>query len=261
MHRVIVPVDFSETSLNAARFAAQMLANKKDVDLILYHNYQHAKDCNNCVSYLESLKEEFLKKGVANVEYENELGGELIENIARLSQTRTATLIVMGIKGHSDSSHIFMGRNTLKMVDRSIAPVMIIPPDAVFSEIRNVALASDFKDVADTTPYAFINAVLEMFNPKIHIVNVNSDFYISIPEDKQHEKEKLRDMFKSFNPEFYFIGMIDFHEAIDNFIRDFNIDILVTVPNYHKQVGALFSSTHTRKLAYHTHIPLIAAHQ
>ena len=147
------------------------------------------------------------------------------------------------------------------MVDHSIAPVLIIPPDASFGDIKNVALASDFKDVENTTPYAFICSVLEMFHPKLHIVNVNSDFYIAIPEEHRHEKEKLREMFKDYDTEFYFIGMFDFHEAIDNFIRDYKIDILVTVPNYHKQVGALFSSTHTKKLAYHSHIPLMAAHQ
>lgn len=30
MHRVIIPVDFSETSLNAARYAAKMLAGKEN---------------------------------------------------------------------------------------------------------------------------------------------------------------------------------------------------------------------------------------
>ena len=35
MHRVIIPVDFSETSMNAARFTAQMLAGKKDALAVL----------------------------------------------------------------------------------------------------------------------------------------------------------------------------------------------------------------------------------
>jgi len=167
----------------------------------------------------------------------------------------------MGMTGHSGLSHIFMGSNTLKMVEHSIAPVMIIPPDATFGDIKNVAFASDFQDVENTTPTAFIISVLEMFNPMLHIVNVNSKFYIAIPEEHRHEKEKLKEMFKDYKTEFYFIGMFDFHEAMDNFIRDYNIDLLITVPRYHKAIGALFNSTHTKKLAYHSHIPLLAAHQ
>src|SRR5689334_6413599 len=78
MHRVIVPIDFSETSMNAARFTAQMLTGKKDATVILYHNYKHKQDHDNCFNYLESLKQEFLSKGVSNVECENEMGGDLV---------------------------------------------------------------------------------------------------------------------------------------------------------------------------------------
>ena len=59
MHRVIIPVDFSETSLNAARFAAQMLAGKKDTVAVLYNNYESAGDYDVAVMYQENLKREF----------------------------------------------------------------------------------------------------------------------------------------------------------------------------------------------------------
>ena len=61
MHRVIIPVDFSETSLNAARFAARMLAGKKDAVAILYNNYESADDHDITINYLDSLKKEFIQ--------------------------------------------------------------------------------------------------------------------------------------------------------------------------------------------------------
>ena len=39
MNTVIVPVDFSDTSLHAARYAAQMLVGHYGVTLLLYHSY------------------------------------------------------------------------------------------------------------------------------------------------------------------------------------------------------------------------------
>ncbi|MFI5133799.1 MAG: universal stress protein [Chitinophagales bacterium] len=261
MHRVLIAVDFSDTSMNAARFAAQMLAGNKDALAILYHNYQHPKDCDNCVNYLESLKKEFLDKGVGSVEYENEMGGNLVDNLERLAHTRVASVIVMGIKGHSSLHDVLMGANTLEMVERNICPVLIIPPDATFNGIKNVVFASNFVNVEMSTPVAFIKSVLEMFNPFLHIVNVNSEHYISVTEEYQQGKEQFKEMFKGYEMEFYFIGMFDFFDAIDNFIRDYKIDILLTVPHYHKTVNNLFKSTHTKKLAYHSHIPILAAHQ
>ena len=261
MRRILIPVDFSETSLNAARFAAQMISGKKDVTVILYHRYEDISEREICINYLESLKKEFLEKGVATVEYEHEMGGDLVENLDRLIQQKTATMIVMGIKGHSSLHDTFFGCTTLKMVERSICPLLIIPPEASFSEIKNVAFASEFKDVESTTPIVFIKSILEMFDPFLHIINVNPEYYISVNESYRQEKGKLAAMFSGFKTEFYFLGINDFNEAIDNFIRDYKIDILVTVPHYHKSVSGLFKTTHTRKLAYHSKVPLLAVHE
>lgn len=261
MHRVIIPVDFSETSFNAARFTAQMLAAKKDALAILYHNYSDEEDADICKSYLETLKNELLEKGDTAVECEMEMGGDLIENLDRLAHTRRATLITMGITGRSSLQQKFVGSNTLKTVDRSLYPVMIIPPAAVYKPIKNVAFASDFLDVETSTPSTLINAVLEMFQPRLHIVNVNPEHYVSITDEVKTEKEKLEAMFRDYDKEFYFIGMNDFHEAIDNFIRDYEIDMLITIPRHHSGSASLWKSSHTRKLAYQSHIPILAAHE
>jgi nucleotide-binding universal stress UspA family protein len=261
MHRVIIPIDFSETSINAARFTAQMLAGKKNALAVLYHNYEKKSELAECTRQLESLKTEMHGKGVVAVDFVTEMGGDLIENIARLAHTTRATLVVMGITGKSAFKQVLFGSNTLKLVNENLYPVMIIPPNAEYSEIKNVAFASDFKDVEVTTPSVLISAVLDMFNPMLHIVNINSEHYISITEEYQRGKEWFKEMFKNYKTEFYFIGINDFYEAMDNFIRDYKIDLLVTIPKHDSNSGLLFSNTHTKKLVYHSHIPILAAHE
>jgi len=258
---VIIPVDFSETSLNAAKFTAQMLSGKEDAVAILYNNYDKESERAASTKQLEVLKREMNTIGVANVSIEQELGGDLIENICRLAQSSRATLVAMGITGRSALGQIFFGSNTLKLVNENLYPVMIIPPDAKFKEIKNVAFASDFKDVEVTTPSVLISAVLEMFNPMLHIVNVNSEHYVSLTEEYQHGKQVLKEMFKNYKSEFYFIGMNDFYDAMDNFIRDYKIDLLVTIPKHDSNSGLLFSNSHTKKLVYHSEIPILAAHE
>lgn len=261
MHRVIIPVDFSETSLNAARYTAQMLAGKDDAVAILYHNYESADDLDVSHNYQESLKKEFLRAGVKEVICENEMGGDLIDNISRMAHTIRATLVAMGITGKSAVRQAMFGSNTLRLVDRNLYPVMIIPPDATYKGIRNVAFASDFKNVVDTTPAPLINAVLEMFNPKLHIVNVNKDIYVSIPKEIEEEKQKLLEMFSNYETECYFLTMNDFYQAIDNFVNDYNVDVLITIPKHQSNSTSLFKTSHTKRLAYHSHIPILAAHE
>jgi nucleotide-binding universal stress UspA family protein len=261
MHRVIIPVDFSETSLNAARYTAKMLAGKADAVAVLYTNYESHDDLDVCTNYQESLKKEFLRAGVNNVECEKEMGGDLIDNISRMAHTTRATLIVMGITGKSAIRAAMFGSNTLRLIDKNLYPVMIIPPDALYNGLSNVAFASDFKNVENVTPSALISSVLEMFNPKLHIIHVNKDVYVSLPEELQEGKAKLASMFSQFNTEFYFITKNDFFEAVDTFVKDYKIDVLITIPKHQTNATSIFKSTHTKRLAYHSHIPILAAHE
>ena len=261
MQRVIIPVDFSETSLNAARYTAQMLAGKKDTIAVLYNNYESMEDYDVAVMYQENLKREFKARGVENVEYENEMGGDLIENISRLAHTVRASLIVMGITGKSVVRQAMFGSNTLKLVDQNLYPVMIIPPDAVYKGINNVAFTSDFKDVEASTPAALINSVLSLFNPKLHIVNVNREHYVSLTEEIKAGKDKFEEMFSAFKTEFYFLTMNDFYQAVDQFVKDYNIDVLLTIPKHQSNAVSLFKASHTKRLAYHSRIPILAAHE
>lgn len=260
MKTVIVPLDFSETSFNAARFAAQMLANK-DVTVILYNMFEDDEDSDASGNYLESLKDEFKAKGVKKVETVKEGGSDVVESLVRLAFQKAATLIVMGITGKTGMEKVFMGGNTLKMIDRNVCPVMVIPPDASFKEIKNVAFTSDFVNVESTTPVLFIKSVLDLFKPKLHIINVDSKHYVSLTEEFQQERSKMEAMFSDYEIEFYFIGMSDFHDAINQFSYDKNIDLIVTVPRYHSFLSSVFKSTHTKKLVYHSSVPILAAHE
>ncbi|HVZ55562.1 MAG TPA: universal stress protein [Chitinophagaceae bacterium] len=261
MKTVIVPIDFSETSLNAARYAAQMLKEQPDTRIILYHMFEDKEEADNAGEYLESLKQELEAKGDRHIEVVKEMGEDLIDCLERLAYQKTATLIVMGITGKSPLQQILIGSNTLKITDKNICPVMIVPPDATFREIRNIVLTSDFKNVEASTPTRFIKTVLEYFKPQLHIVNVNSEHYVALTEEVQQERTRMQDMFAEFSPEFYFIGMNDFHEAIEQFVTDKNIDLIITIPRYRTGIGQFFRTSHTKRLVYHSSVPVLAAHE
>jgi nucleotide-binding universal stress UspA family protein len=224
----------------------------------MFEDEDHAE---NAGEYLENLKKELEQKGDQNIDIEKEFGEDLIDCLERLAYQKTATLIVMGITGKSPIEQLLIGSNTLKMAEKNICPVMIIPPEATYTEINNVALTSDFKNVGASTPVRFIKTVLEYFKAQLHIVNVSSEHYVALTEEMQQERATMQDMFSNFDPEFYFIGMNDFHEAIEQFVADKNIDLLIIVPRYRSGLGGFFKSSHTKRLAFHSSVPVLAAHE
>lgn len=261
MKDYIIPVDFSETSLNAARYAANMLSGKANTRVILYHMFKDEDESATAGQYLDSLKAELEDKGVSSIETIKELGADLIDNLGRLAYQKTAELIIMGISEKDEWRQLFIGSNTVKMAEENICPVMIIPSSAKFNGISNIALTSDFKDVENTTPELAIKTVLEVFNARLHIVNVDNEHYVSLTQEYLTERGKMQKMFADFNPEFYFIGMNDFYDAIEQFAKDKNIDLIIVIPKNHTFINSIFSRSHTKKLAFNSSVPILAAHQ
>lgn len=276
MKTFIVPTDFSETSKNAARFAAQVVSKVPDVKIILYNVFDKIETgSDGSVMYndhegrrkimelaLESVKSDMLSLAPGiEITCIAEEESSFIGSLEKIARQHNVDMIVMGITGASPLSQIFMGSNTLNMVNKNICPVMIVPPDASFTGIKRVMITSDFKDIDKTIPEARLKALLNIFNPFVHVVNVDSEHYVEITEEYKQERAKLDAILTDYERDYSFIRLYDFVDAINQFVSDQKIDMIITIPKHHSFLGNLFKSSHTKKLAYHSHVPLIAIHE
>jgi nucleotide-binding universal stress UspA family protein len=264
MTTIIVPTDLSQVADNAARYAAQMIKGVYDVNFILYHVYENDEEKETANILMDRLKDELQSRHLIKVEIRMVEGGDFIDCLEKEARHSDAHLIVMGITGKTGKSkleQVFMGSNTLKMIERNVCPVLVVPSTAQYFEIKNVCLLSDFKDVQNSIPEAPIKNVLNLFRPSLHIVNVNSEHYVSLTPEFMAERSRLLNMFQGYKTEFYFIGTYDLVETAQTFVADKNIDILVTVPRNHSFFGSLFKTSNTKKLIAESTIPILAAHE
>lgn len=268
MKTFLIPVDFSATSINAAEYAVALTKQIPNAQLILYNVF-------SSISFAAlTEKEPGSRKMVTDAELSalrNRLDvtenqqvtieseeGTLIESISKYVVSNHIDMVVMGITGSSRLTQVFMGTNTLNVVRHIKCPVMIIPPEAKFIGIKNVLLASDFKDVARTVPFASLKKVLDIFHPKLNILNVDSEHYIELTDEFKIEREAMEEKLGAYNPEFSFLRAYDFLDGINEFIESREIDTIITVPKKHSMMSQLFKTSHTKKLAYHSHVPIIA---
>lgn len=267
MKNIVVPVDFSDTSANAAKYAIEMAKNIPDSKITLYHVYSRisfstltSKDENSrqmvTEAALKILKDK-LDDGFESISYVAE-PGSFVENLAHYVLGNHVNLVVMGITGSSKITQVFMGTNTLNVIRNISCPVMIIPPDAQYTGLKKVVFTSDFNDVARTTPFASIKKILDIFKSKLDILNVNSEHFVELTPEFKIEKEAMEDKLGSYNPEFSFLRSYDFLEGISSFIESRDMDAIITVPRKHTLFNQFFVSSNTKKLAYHSTIPIIA---
>lgn len=261
MNTVIVPVDFSPTSLHAARYAAQLLVGHYGVTLVLYHSYSKASDGEKIQADLENLKEELMKDHIVKMEVLAHNEDDFVDGLEKAARHRVADLVIMGISGKSSLAQVLFGSNTLKMAETKVCPVLIVPEEASFTPIKNVMLTSDFKKTFETTPSGPIKDFLDVFHPQLHIVNVDEDHFISLTEDYEKEKQDLKQLFASYNPEFYFMRLYDIDEALNLFAETRNIDLMIVIKKDHSFLGKLFKGDRTKKLTYQSKVPILVMHE
>src|SRR6476661_6003082 len=144
MTTVIVPIDFSQTSLNAAHYTAGLYRNNPSVHVIFYHFTDNDKEHDTAKNYLESLRAE-LSESLPNSESCVEGGKNFIEALGKFAHAKRAFLVIMGLTGKTPMSQRFSGSNTLKMAEQNVCPVLIVPEDARYEQLDNVLITSEMK--------------------------------------------------------------------------------------------------------------------
>ena len=275
MNNLIVPIDFSDASKNAARYAAHISTLIPDAHLILYNVFdtlEYGSDSSPLDTggdedasrkaivelALASVQTELSTITSARISLVAEESHRFLDTLETYVKKNNVQLIVMGITGATRLGQVFMGSNALNIVKRAIAPTIIVPPDAHSQSAKNVLLLTDFKDIENTIPIDTVKSVLDLFRPHLYIVNVDHEHYVQVTDEYKTERAKLETALQAYKPEFYFIRLFDFVEATNQFVADYKIDLILTFPRKHSFLSGMFKTSSTKELAYHSHVPIAA---
>jgi nucleotide-binding universal stress UspA family protein len=132
MKPIIVPVDFSDTAMNAARYAAEFSNEVKGASLILFNSFDKVLAGSDgsplfsdpgarmdlSMAALENLKSEIFPLTAAKIECVAE-EGDLVASLRSLVKRTGSELIIMGITGSSKLDQLLIGSNTLGLISES----------------------------------------------------------------------------------------------------------------------------------------------
>jgi nucleotide-binding universal stress UspA family protein len=275
MKTIFVPTDFSATARNAALYAIE-IANQLNASKIILYNAYHAPVVTEPtmpvmqmldIDTLRKISDDGMKEFRVLIDLKNN-SGIMIEEInefavlpnaiAEVCDRTGAELIVMGITGASKFEEVLIGSTAISVVKNTKTPVIIIPPNAKCNQIKQVMLACDYKKVAETTPLQLIKKLLDETNAKLFVVNINQSEKGS---NTDLQNNLLKSMFNNYNIELYSIKNEDFITGINDFAEKNNIDIIISIPKKHGLFEGLFKESHTKQLAFHSHVPLMCLHE
>lgn len=270
MKTIIAPTDFSSISINAVNYAADM-AVSINAKLILVH-----------VIHLPVMATELpVSKAIYNdslVEAENEMAelcdkislatgnnilvesivvfGFFQQQIKAISKLNNPFAVIMATKGAGAVSHLLFGSNTIYAVKNLHCPVMVIPHNEKFSGIKNIALASDLKDISTTIHFDYIKDLLTLFSARADIVSVIKN------DSDVHKREMtgaitLQNQLDRFHPQLHFIINQNIENGILEFTKKNKTDLLIIIPKKHGLLGSLFHKSESKIFVEHPHIPML----
>lgn len=276
MQKILFPTDFSETANNAFVYVLEM-AKTFDAEVIVLHVYDlppisyegypiyvaevydsieldKFENFKDQVPYLRKIAEEH---HFDNVKMRHVLEqGDLVSTIKALVKKENVTLIVMGTTGASGMKETFLGSNTGSVIANVPVTLLSIPEKASFNKIKKIAFTTRFR----TKDHHALRQAVDFANK----VNAKVDcLYVrtSSSDVKESQIQKWRDDFKADPVAFFVIPDNNVEDTIFEFLDNQEIDILAMLTYKRTFFQELFGRSFTKKLSYHSEIPLLVFHE
>ncbi len=261
MKHVLVPVDFSDTSTNAATYATKMLTGIYGINMVLFHMCEKAEHMAAAQQELKKLRSALFDVGVVKTQECCVQGHDVVSSIEKFTRENKIDTIIMGITARNKIEQAVIGSKTLSVISKNLCPVLIVPPRATFTRLKNIALASDFMQAPGPAVSSVIKNMLSGFFAKLHIVNVNPDHNVAITELYGQTKTAMDELFKGYEHAFYFISLYDVTETLNMFVNDHAIDMIIMMPKDHSRLNLIMGKNNTRQMGYQSTVPVLAVHQ
>ncbi len=288
IRRIMVPVDFSDYSFDACRFAISLAAKyKAEVKLIhIFYNpaidvSPYADHYSYQIKLVESLREIeksarenmlklehklntwCIKENLTKIHISPKLiNGFSTDELLEYSKKYKPALIVMGTRGLTRDNYKAFGRVANKVIEDATVPVLALPSGTIktIGEIKAVLYATDF----DPSDYSALNRLIQMLAPfkiKIHCL------HICLIEKKPWDSVKLDELkahllneYSGIDISFNNIISDDILNGLETYMRDNDINALAVTTHKRNLLEKMFIPSVSRKIFSETGKPLLVFH-
>jgi nucleotide-binding universal stress UspA family protein len=271
---ILVPVDFSGCSENAVIYAAEM-AKLLYAKVHLYHAYhvpfyteyygESIKDVeeearNNARSQMKKV-EVLFELHYPNVKWESHISLDFfMDELGQIIESRKIDLIIIGTKGASGLNEYLVGSNAAKIVESVKCPVLVVPQKAIFKRPGKVLFATDFQ-LDNIDSIKDLTKLMGVFKPKIIVAHVSITPYALDDQIMKWYSGVILD--KITYPEFEFVDLLKKKNnltELNDYIQKNSIDVVAMSKRNKTFVKRIFTGSLTKKMTYHTDIPLLVYH-
>ena len=266
---ILVPTDFSKLSKVAVLYAAR-IAKKLKADVILLAVIDMNTSAASSIRW-GKLQDEIIKtagqdaeelleevrsqvKGNLEIAYHHVIGHPVEDRIEKFAVDNGVDLIVMGTKGASGLKKVVLGTNAAAVIDNSSRPVIVVPGETEFMQIKKIVYASDMTNISEEIEtLAKFASIFDASIRVLHVIPANSKTKISI----QKTVADLVQQTKYAKISLKISSSDSIADAVDSFVAEQKADMLAMFTHKLDFYEKLFGKSVTRQQAFHVSVPLL----
>ncbi|MFI5204184.1 MAG: universal stress protein [Flavobacteriales bacterium] len=258
---ILTPVDFSKCAGNALKYASG-LAELAKAKLLLHHVYTEEDEG------LDRTRANEIKKSLAvfytgygNKYPEVELNVQESPDITGLAYhplIKQIDFIVMGTKGASPLKSVFVGSNTVKLMDSITKPLIVVPEGSNIPEKgKPILLLTDYNPTEN----------LHVFDPLLNLAKLLNSEIVILHVKKQGARYEMYQVVEKNRMEIYFDEKVkhrretafhgDLENGVNTYLRENNYQMICMIHHEHSVIDNLFKRNQTHEMAFHSNTPLL----
>jgi nucleotide-binding universal stress UspA family protein len=271
MKKILCPTDFSTTALNAIAYAAK-LAKATGCTLTLLHvqsvfNFSFAPMTDEPPSPDIQVAEQLdaQSKEISKT-FKISCYAEVVSKFSKLSNVindagREYDLIVMGSNGADDLYQFFSGSNTYNAIVKSNTPVLLVPENYTYCEIKTMVYAYDYLS-ARNLPIVHLAPFVKAVNCKLTVLQVMEEAFSQEAEDDLRELQFIFKTYKveDIDSEYVTIKSSAIPQGINSYIVRNQPDVLALCSVHKNLLENIFHKSSIKSITAMTDYPVFVFH-
>ncbi|HWY98546.1 MAG TPA: universal stress protein [Bacteroidia bacterium] len=276
--KILVASDYSKAGDNAERYAIQF-AKATNAELTFFHAFEESFYFPEKNIEFEKMNENpvrgelvDLKQHVADIYRSMEMKAEeancryivrqgyLASELYSEAETDKVDFIVMGTHETDLLQLMVNGSHTWEVIKKAPIPVLAIPEEASFSNIKHIVFATEYRK-GEIPVMNFLTNLAMLFDAELTILHVSNDVFS--PEFEKEMFDRFKNEVKGliiYNKlSLQLIHNNDLVNGLNSFCAKANANWLVM--SHQKSlffVSLLNPVSATKRMSFHTHVPLLA---
>ncbi|MGG8496731.1 universal stress protein [Tenacibaculum sp. TC6] len=271
MKDILIPYDFSEVAENALNYV-QKFFEDVPVNIFLLSVYvstpskmigeRYNEEWFNKID--DSIEEE-LKKLVTSLneqdkkhKYHAVIKSDSINNaIKQVVNDKKIDLIVTGTKGVHGLSEIFIGSNTMRMINAiHNCAIMVVPTGYKYKPFQQIVFSTNYKRAFTVEELHVLLGITQLKQSLIEVVNLAGEEFLT--EQQLKNKAKLKELLEGFEATYKKLDWQDSETStIEKYMETSMRELLVLINHKNNFFNRLTEENVIKKSTFHTKTPLL----